>query len=81
LRDTTFNGFPVIGEEDRPIGLISRHVLLHLLVNLDRVDDCADKANLLNKQEDHGLIKQHLIKPNKRDIEELDDHEIQTKSL
>lgn len=31
LRDTEFNGFPIISDASRPIGVISRHVLMCLM--------------------------------------------------
>ena len=50
LRDTTYNGFPVIGEEQRPIGLISRHVLMKMLGKIDQIPNCASREYLLSEQ-------------------------------
>lgn len=50
LRDTDYNGFPVISDHQRPIGAISRHVLMSLMARVDCVEDCAGKEVLLGEQ-------------------------------
>jgi CBS domain containing-hemolysin-like protein len=49
LRDTEYNGFPIISDHHRPIGVISRHVLMCLMAHIDCVEDCAGKEVLLGE--------------------------------
>ena len=53
LKDTKFNGFPVIDSlygENRLVGLITRHHLMVILNNLDLVPDVAAPVNFLGTQ-------------------------------
>ena len=53
LRDTNYNGFPVIDTlhgDQRLVGLINRHHLFAILRNLDKVPDCASRSNFLGRE-------------------------------
>ena len=50
MNNQAYNGFPVVvnsGETKRCVGIITRHALMVILSNLGRVEDCADRNNLL----------------------------------
>ena len=53
LKDTKFNGFPVIDSlygENRLVGLITRHHLMVILNNLELVPDVAAPVNFLGRE-------------------------------
>jgi hypothetical protein len=56
----------MVGETKRCVGVITRHALMVILSNLGRVEDCADRQNLISYQN----YAERLLKSN-RIVEEI----------
>ena len=60
LQDTSYNGFPIVENnqngDSRLVGLISRHTLLVIMKNIDKVPDCEGRLNIVpDNPEDQSL--------------------------
>ena len=69
MNSQAYNGFPVLtltGETKRCLGIITRHTLMVILSNLGRVEDCADRQNLLS----YHNYGERLLTSGRRDEEQ-----------